>query len=604
MTMLRWMQEIRQFLPVKPQFALWGNIYDVYPFGGEGDKPRFTLKLQDFLRNSLKQVAEFHLFLEFSPLTGITLLEGDPELFKSITGETITAEKPLAITLKKAPEVITKLVQSREAHVAVFMSLASRYRQIEREEILNEFYFRMFSLAHATAPKLLEGKGETCPRFSPVFWILDRENEMPDWYCINNMRVRSIGIPKPDNATRKMIVQGIAKHLPGFAESSPKSQAANINLFVDQTNNMFATEIISIVQLAKSEGIPFEKVGDAIRRYRVGVIENPWTKLDVAKIRNAQNLLRERVKGQPEAIGKVADVIRRAILSLSGSQYSAQSMRPKGVLFFAGPTGVGKTELAKAITELLFGSEGNYLRFDMSEFSQEHSDQRLIGAPPGYVGYDMGGELTNAVRQTPFSVILFDEIEKANQKILDIFLQILDDGRLTSGRGETVFFTESLILFTSNLGIYETLADGTKVQRARPDLPFESTKREVLGAIEEFFKYKLCRPEILNRIGDNIIVFDFIRPEIARQILARMVGNVVTKIHETLKIELIVPQEALDQLAIACTSDLTMGGRGVGNKLESVLVNPLASQLFGADIPEGSSVTLVVPEPGIIQLKR
>ena len=136
--------------------------------------------------------------------------------------------------------------------------------------------------------------------------------------------------------------------------------------------------------------------------------------------------------------------------------------RPRGVAFLAGPTGVGKTELAKSVTQLLFGDESAYIRFDMSEFSAEHSDQRLIGAPPGYVGYDAGGELTNAVREKPFSVVLFDEIEKAHPRILDKFLQILDDGVLTSGRGDRVYFSESIIIFTSNLGIYSTAADGTR----------------------------------------------------------------------------------------------------------------------------------------------
>jgi ATP-dependent Clp protease ATP-binding subunit ClpA len=172
-----------------------------------------------------------------------------------------------------------------------------------------------------------------------------------------------------------------------------------------------------------------------------------------------------------------AAILRRCFYNLSGAQFSRYSNRPKGVLFFAGPTGVGKTELAKTITEFIFGSEHNYIRFDMSEFSQEHADQRLVGAPPGYVGYEVGGELTNAIRQRPFSVVLFDEIEKAHPKILDIFLQILDDGRLTSGRGETAYFSESLIIFTSNLGIYEITPTGEKIQRVTPDMPYSEIRK-------------------------------------------------------------------------------------------------------------------------------
>jgi ATP-dependent Clp protease ATP-binding subunit ClpA len=148
-------------------------------------------------------------------------------------------------------------------------------------------------------------------------------------------------------------------------------------------------------------------------------------------------------------------------------------------LFLAGPTGVGKTELAKTLTSLLFGDESAYIRFDMSEFSAEHSDQRLIGAPPGYVGYDVGGELTNAIREKPFSVVLFDEIEKAHPRILDKFLQILDDGVLSSGRGERVYFSDAFLVFTSNLGIYRLDPHGERVPNVAAEDAFSTVESKV-----------------------------------------------------------------------------------------------------------------------------
>jgi ATP-dependent Clp protease ATP-binding subunit ClpA len=257
------------------------------------------------------------------------------------------------------------------------------------------------------------------------------------------------------------------------------------------------------------------------------------------------------------------------------------------VAFLAGPTGVGKTELAKSITSLLFGDESAYIRFDMSEFSAEHADQRLIGAPPGYVGYDVGGELTNAVREKPFSVILFDEIEKAHPRILDKFLQILDDGVLTSGRGDRVYFSEAFIIFTSNLGIYRIEASGGRVPNVSPDETGTDVARKVRIEIDRHFKAVLNRPEILNRIGENIIVFDFIRPEIAREIFAGIVKVVLENTDRTgINVEL--APGVREQLATLCLSDLSNGGRGIRNQVETHLVNPLSRALFDSDAQPGS----------------
>jgi ATP-dependent Clp protease ATP-binding subunit ClpA len=595
-TSMRWMQEIVRFLPVKSQFLLWGNIYDVYPFFSSPEKPPITLRMRDYIKNSLKVFGRYKLYVEYTPMIGFKLLEGDPDLFKKITAQALSPDKPLLVSLLKAHEIIEKLVLSREAHSAILMNMASRYRQVESEETVNQFFYRMFSLCYDATPKLISPNpaepppADLVPIYDPVFWMVDRENEIPDWFSVSNVKLRSIGIPRPDFEVRRIVINALCRHIDGFSELPAEKQKENISLFIDQTAKMYGTEIISIVQLARTEKLCFGEIGEAIKRYRVGVTENPWAKLDHDKIKNADQLLGQRVKGQQDAVHKAVDIIRRAVFNLSGSQYSRFSMRPKGVLFFAGPTGVGKTELAKAVTELLFGSENNYLRFDMSEFGHEHSDQRLVGAPPGYVGYDVGGELTNSVKQNPFSVILFDEIEKAHPKILDMFLQILDDGRLTSGRGETVYFTESLIIFTSNLGIYEMMPDGTKVQRVNPEMEYAQIRKEVIGAIEDFFKYKIARPEILNRIGDNVVVFDFIRKEIAKRILDRMLDNIKAKLLEANGVGLEIPPQTYEFLLTVCTTDLGMGGRGIGNKVETAILNPLSSALFEGGFQKGQTL--------------
>ena len=303
-------------------------------------------------------------------------------------------------------------------------------------------------------------------------------------------------------------------------------------------------------------------------------------------------MIGKRLKGQHQAIVKSLDIIKRAVTGLSGAQGSRVGGRPRGVLFLAGPTGTGKTELAKTLTELLFGDERAYIRFDMSEFSAEHSDQRLIGAPPGYIGSDMGGELTNAIREKPFSVLLFDEIEKAHPRILDKFLQILDDGVLTSGRGERVYFSETVIIFTSNLGIYKIDREGHRIPNVVSTDSYEIVEQKVREEIENYFKIQLSRPEILNRIGENIVVFDFIRQDIADKIFDKMVGNILDGLAERQKITVHLADTVKATLREHCLRDLNNGGRGIGNQLEALLINPLGRALFDANVAEEAELTV------------
>ena len=272
-------------------------------------------------------------------------------------------------------------------------------------------------------------------------------------------------------------------------------------------------------------------------------------------------------------------------------------------MFLAGPTGVGKTELAKSITRLLFNDDRACVRFDMSEFSSEHAEARLIGAPPGYVGFDAGGELVNAVRQRPFSVLLFDEIEKAHPRILDKFLQILEDGRLTDGRGDTAHFSECLLVFTTNLGVYTETESG-RVLNVSPDQEPLDVRARIMSAIEHHFRTTIGRPELLNRMGGNIIVFDFIRPEIARRIAEKMVAKVVSRVHALHGVEVLFSTAAMQMLLDRATDDPSNGGRGIGNQIETLLINPLATLLFSLNPPKGarleiSTLTLDGSIPGL-----
>jgi ATP-dependent Clp protease ATP-binding subunit ClpB len=276
--------------------------------------------------------------------------------------------------------------------------------------------------------------------------------------------------------------------------------------------------------------------------------------------------LAERVVGQSEAVAAVANAVRRARAGLQDEN------RPVGSFLFLGPTGVGKTELSRALAEFLFDDEHAMTRIDMSEYMEKHAVARLIGAPPGYVGYDEGGQLTEAVRRRPYSVILFDEIEKAHPEVFNVLLQVLDDGRITDGQGRTVDFKNTVLILTSNIGSQHILDIANREQR----------EALVLAALRGHF-----RPEFLNRIDDTII-FDRLDEASLRAIVDIQLKRVLARLAARgLKLE--VAGEVKDHLARE-GYDPVFGARPLKRAIQDLLLNPLSLGLLDGSFPEGSTL--------------
>ncbi|MFM1860040.1 MAG: ATP-dependent chaperone ClpB, partial [Pseudomonadota bacterium] len=264
--------------------------------------------------------------------------------------------------------------------------------------------------------------------------------------------------------------------------------------------------------------------------------------------------LHQRVVGQDEAVGLVSDAIRRSRAGLSDPN------RPYGSFLFLGPTGVGKTELCKALAQFLFDSEEHLVRVDMSEFMEKHSVSRLIGAPPGYVGYEEGGTLTEAVRRKPYSVILLDEVEKAHPDVFNVLLQVLDDGRLTDGQGRTVDFRNTVVVMTSNLGSHE-------IQRLSGQ-PNEEIKAAVMQEVKSHF-----RPEFINRI-DEVVVFHGLGADHVRAIARIQLDRLAARLAER-EMRLEVSDAALDEVA-KVGFDPLYGARPLKRAIQSQIENPVA----------------------------
>jgi hypothetical protein len=455
----RWVRDLARFLPLKSQFVLTGNVRDLQIRQIEGRA--VAAPLSDVLAATLRE-AGYAETVHYDPIGGFSVLpypdgtEAEGDALLSRLGLTpSTGRAPASVDLFGA--TLERLVSLEGAPIALIADFASRL--IVRSDALSPAEQALFTRALVLSQRA-EARPtgpDRAPRFNCVVWIVDKEGDLPDWFTIDNPRIRHIPVAPPDRAARRAVASSLIRGMPGAREAAKEIVAQAEEDLVDSTEGMLLVDLNAVAQLARAEKVDISEVGEAVRRYKVGVTEDAWRQIERDRIRDGADTIRQRVVGQDHAVVHMLDIVKRATTGIGGSRRGG---RPRGIAFLAGPTGVGKTELAKTITELLFGDESAYIRFDMSEFSAEHADQRLIGAPPGYVGYDVGGELTNAVRERPFSVVLFDEIEKAHPRILDKFLQILDDGVLTSGRGDRVYFSEALIIFTSNLGIYSTAPDG------------------------------------------------------------------------------------------------------------------------------------------------
>ena len=337
----------------------------------------------------------------------------------------------------------------------------------------------------------------------------------------------------------------------------------------------------------------------------IAAVVAQWTGIPVAKIAEEESEtllhlekeLHKRVVGQDDAVTAVAKAVRRARAGLKDPK------RPIGSFLFLGPTGVGKTELARALASSLFGDESAMIRLDMSEYMEKHTVSRLVGAPPGYVGYEEGGQLTDAVRRKPYSVILLDEVEKAHADFFNILLQVLDDGRLTDSQGRTVDFRNTVIIMTSNLGAKALHKNSPELGFLAPkksessinqsnSIDFKEAKKSVMDAVKRHF-----RPEFLNRI-DEMIVFQPLTEEDLQQIVSILMSDVTKRLKER-ELQLEITAEAM-QLLVKEGSDFTMGARPLKRAIQRLIEDPVSDLILKGDATEGKTIKADVKDNEIV----
>ncbi|WP_157979613.1 AAA family ATPase [Kribbella monticola] len=592
-----WLSELSIRLATSPHLVLVGapNEQHLLPAGdGRPVWRTFTHAVTGTLLNS-----GYSLVLQWSVDGGLTpIAEAAPGLAGQLlgghggqSGDQVIGDAQSLMTALRVVDAFSPSGTGMSGRAALIVIGAERLAESSSASPLREVFAVAQQRALAAVPQPSGGtRGQL---FNTVLWTVNREHDLPNWYLMTR-GVHVLSIPLPDQTTRRQVARSVVSGFQGYGDLSEDERTSAGWQLADLCEGMTQAQMREVGRFAVDRKVEVAHLEDAVRGTRSGLRESPWRSDAMrARVVRAGRILLEKeppgdsgislVRGQKPAVRQAVDVLSRSVTGLSDWDESEHSSRPRGVLFLAGPTGVGKTFLAKQLAIAVFGRVEAMVRFDMSEYATSHSEARLIGSPPGYVGYESGGQLTNAVRQRPCSLLLFDEIDKAHPLVLDKFLQILEDGRLTDGSGSTVHFGETLLVFTSNLGIYRR--DG-EIDSGKPLVlpgePYDQVESKVRAEVNRHFTSVLKRPEILNRIGDNILVFDYLSEQTARDLLKDKVDTLSRTVKARRDVEVRFGVQVLSELGdiVAGEEVRQFGGRGVKNVVESRLVNPLGRELL------------------------
>jgi ATP-dependent Clp protease ATP-binding subunit ClpC len=458
-----------------------------------------------------------------------------------------------------------------EETVQILKGLRDRYEQHHKVDITDE---------------ALQSAGDLADRYISDRFLPDKAIDLVD-EAASRMRIKSMTSP-PVYRELEDEIEETRRQKEQAIEDQEFEKAANLR---DKERRLTERKRELEAQWESGEGGERPQIGEE----EIADIVSMWTGIPVFKLTEAetQKLMRmedelhKRVIGQHQAIEVVSKAIRRSRAGLKDPK------RPTGSFVFLGPSGVGKTELARTLAEFLFGDEDAMVRVDMSEYMEKHAVSRLVGSPPGYIGYDEGGQLTEAVRRKPYSVLLLDEIEKAHPDVFNILLQILEDGRLTDAQGRTVDFRHAIVIMTSNIGAQEIARNtplGFTVSDDETGITYEDMKNRIMGELKKVF-----RPEFLNRI-DEVIVFHKLTKDEIKQIIELLLRRIRESMAEReLQLEL---SEDAKELLVDKGWDPAMGARPLRRAIQRYIEDPLADFVLRAEVPPGSTVLVEAKSDG------
>lgn len=626
----RWITDFEKYLYRRKHLILYGNIHDQFLWRDQYHG------IHDFLVQYF-QTLEFELILRYDPVDGFHFATAEmSQQFDQLARSRLTGQPPNAIAqanpspdsndplgppprsnpgaitqrstnLRIVPEeafgdlraVLTQAVTSTIAIVDLGDMMTSdpdRYAAEERHALM--------LLKKCTLEAEVIREGDLAGYRNTLVILASDLKRVPGWFHANNPFVEIVQVTRPDKAERRQFALNFGQQ--GFfggarLSAQPEKPQGLSELqqvaeeFADLTEGFQTMDLESLRHTSWRERIAFHRreLFRLVDFYKFGKREEPFEQISPEKVNRAREELSRSVIGQPQAVEAVTTMLTSAKVGISISAISGRNNRPKGIFFFVGPTGVGKTELAKSLSRLLFGDEQAFARFDMSEYKEEHAAEKLAGAPPGFVGYEEGGQLTNRVLERPYSILLFDEIEKAHPKVLDKFLQILEDGRLTDGRGRTAYFNQTVIIFTSNIGASDltdaltghTIRKGIMSQvhdRGVNQFPYEEVDAHFRSEVNWYFTSRIGRAELLNRLGDSIVVFDLLRSDYVSRIGEKFLRQLAESARDKHQIRLMFTASVLQTLRqrMEENENLLFGGRRIKTLLETLVERPLNRWVF------------------------
>ena len=531
----KWQHDVNQYLNVERIICLMGNVYDK---SISLDDERGYCTVPEYLRDLLIKKGYLEENIKyFDPIAGSVNSTED------LTG---IGRKNKERPIETLADTIAKDFTKKEAPPTVYIIPNASFFNVDNANISPEENDAWVKLRVA---------GQQNTNDSKIIFLFSSFADVPTSLTKGQYFIKTIDVSMPDQTQRTQFTSAI------FSNFSKEDCTA----VSDASDKLTLERMEAILKNScrKTPNPSSQQVVKEIEAYFFGYNDNPWFNVPKEKLDGLEDYLNERIKGQKEAIHQIVETVK-SVCNGTADKLKNSKYAPKAVFFFPGTTGVGKTEICKKIAEYILGDESNMITIYCNEYKEAHNPQRLIGAPPGYVGYDQGGQLTNAVREHPFSIVLFDEIEKANGVIWDYLMTVLSDGRLNDGRGQLCNFSNTLIVFTTNLGSAEASECDNN----------EEAKQIMRTVIEKYYK-DINRREVFGRIKRGIIPFNSITEETAVEIIKMQLDTFIKNYSED-DTKLVLSDEIVRWITSECSSSNQYGGRDVSGAVQDCLVKGLS----------------------------